>query len=78
MRAGAPVELRDQVARWGEHDRIQSTTPIGTPRLEEVFGDCCQVADMDALSVEVEAQRLWPAGPQRQRRGGFGWVVESV
>jgi hypothetical protein len=55
MGTGTPVELRDQVARWGEHDRIQSTTPIGTPCLEQAFGERCQVANGDPLPVEVEA-----------------------
>jgi hypothetical protein len=76
--AGSPVELRDQVAGGGEHDRIQSTAAVGSPGVEEVFGECGQVADVDPLPVQVEAQCLWPSGPQRQRRGRFGGVVESV
>jgi hypothetical protein len=51
---------------------------VGSPCLEEVFGECCQVADVDPLPVEVEAQRFRPAVAQRQRCGRFGWVVESV
>jgi hypothetical protein len=78
MNAGSPVQFRNQVAGGGKHDRIQSTTPVGSPGVEEVFGECGKVSDVDSLPVEVEAQSLRPSVPQRQRCGGFGGVVESV
>ena len=78
MGTSSPVELRDQVAGWGEHDGFHSMAPVGSPRPEQVFDECCRVADVDPLPVEVEAQRLRPAVPQCQRCGRFDGVVESV
>jgi hypothetical protein len=50
--AGSPVQIRDQVAGWGEHDRVQSFVAVGLPRLEQVLGStrpipkpCCHWAD---------------------------------
>jgi hypothetical protein len=72
--AGSPVQIRDQVAGWGEHDRVQSFVVVGPPRLEQVLGECGQVADVDALAVRV-AQRLQPAVLQRHGGGRFGGIV---
>jgi hypothetical protein len=37
-----------------------------------------QVADVDVLAVQVEAQRLQPAVLQRRGGGRFGGIVESM
>lgn len=54
--AGAGVEFSDQLAGGGEHDRIQTTLPVGAPGGEHVGGHGGQVADVDTLLVEVEAE----------------------
>ena len=51
---GSPVQFGDQVAGWGEHHRVESTAAVGSPSLEQVFGECGQVSDVDPLPVEVE------------------------
>ena len=78
MGAGLLVQFGDQVADWGEHDRVQPTATVGAPCLEQVLGECGKGADVDALSVEVEAQRLRLSVSQRQGCGGFGGVLKSV
>jgi hypothetical protein len=59
--AGPLVELADQFAGGGEHDRIQAAAPVGLPGGEDIFGEGGEVADMDSSLVEVEAERFGPA-----------------
>ena len=47
--AGALVELADQFAGGGEHDRIQAAAPVGLPGREDVLGERGEVADMDCV-----------------------------
>ncbi len=56
--SGAAVELGDQVAGGGEHDRVQPGRPVGSPGGEGVVGGGGEVADMDAALVQVELERL--------------------
>ena len=74
--AGALVELADQVAGGGEHDRVQAV-----PR------SVCQAAKTSSVMVarsptwtrslvEVEPERLGPAVAQGQGGGAFGGVGE--
>ena len=45
--AGALVELADQFAGGGEHDRIQAAAPVGLPGGEHLLGERGEVPDMD-------------------------------
>ena len=74
--AGALVEFGDQLAGGGEHDRVEALVGVGTPRGEGVVGHGGQVTDVDALLVQVEAERAGVAVPQGQRGGRFGGVGE--
>ena len=73
--AGPLVELGDQVAGGGEHDRVQAGGAVGLPGGEDVLGHGGQVADVDAVAVEVEAERLGVALAQREGGGAFGRVA---
>ena len=74
--AGLLVELADQLAGGGEHDRVQPRGTVGLPGREHVLGHGGQVADVHPVAVEVEAQGLGLALAQRQRGGAFGRVGE--
>ena len=58
MGAGASVEVGRWAPGWGEHDRVESSRPVGSPGAERVFGGRGEVADMHATMLEVELQRL--------------------
>ena len=68
MGAGALVELADQFAGGGEHDRIQAAAAVGLPGREDVLGEGGEVPDMDSSLVEVEAERLGPAVAEGEMR----------
>src|SRR5450756_344120 len=74
--AGASVQLGDEVAGRGEHDRVQTLPPVGLPSVEDLVGDAAQVADVDPAPVQVEAERLTMSLAQRQRGAAFGGVGE--
>ena len=78
MGAGALVELADQFAGGGEHDRIQAAAPVGLPGREDLLGERGEVADMDSSLVEVEAERFGPAVAEGEGGGAFGGVGEPV
>ena len=54
--AGLLVQLADQVAGGGEHDRLTARATVATPGLEDFLGHGALVPDVDAPTVEVEAQ----------------------
>ena len=56
MVAGSAVEVGDEVAGGGEHDRVQPGGAVGSPRGEGVLGGLGEVADVDAAMVEVEPE----------------------
>jgi hypothetical protein len=76
--AGALVELADQFPGGGEHARIQAAAPVGLPCREDVLGQGGEVADMDALLVEVEAERFGPAVAEGEGCEAFGGVGKPV
>ena len=78
MVAGALVELADQFAGGGEHDRIQAAAPVGLPGREDLLGEGGEVADMDSSLVEVEAERFGPAIAEGEGCEAFGGVGEPV
>ena len=55
--AGSGVEVGGEVAGRGEHYRIQTPRAVGLPGGKHLIGQCGLVADVDALVVEVEAER---------------------
>ena len=74
--AGSLVELGDEFAGGGEHDRVQPCGAVVLPGGEHLFGDGGEVADVDPLVVEIEPDRLSPAVAQGEGGGGFGRVAE--
>ena len=65
--AGALVELADQFAGGGEHDRIQAAAPVGLPGGEDLLGEGGEVADMDCVAGRGRSRAL-----RVGRRGGRG------
>ena len=74
--AGLLVELADQLAGGGEHDRVQAGGTVGLPGGEDVLGHRGQVAHVHPVAVEVEAQGLGFALAQGQRGAALGGVGE--
>ena len=65
-----------QFAGGGEHDRVQAAVAVGAPGVEQVVGHGGFVADVDAVLVEVEPERLGVAVAQGEGGGAFGGVGE--
>jgi hypothetical protein len=61
MLTGSAVELSDELAGGGEHDRVESDGSIGNPRNEGIFGDLGEITDMNAAMIEIEVECLWLA-----------------
>ena len=76
--AGAVVEVGDQLAGGGEHDRIQPGRPVSRPGGEGVLGGGGQVADVHPAVVEVEVECGGVAVAEGEGGGGFGGVGEAV
>jgi hypothetical protein len=64
--AGAMVELGNEFAGGGEHDRVGPGGVVGLPCGEHLVGHRGQVADVHSVSIEVEPQRLGEAFAQGQ------------
>ena len=78
MRAGAAVELGDEFAGGGEHDRVESGRSVGNPSGERILGRGGEVADVNTAVIEVEAECLGFAVAEGEGGGGFGGVGEAV
>ena len=76
MGLGAVVELGDELAGGGEHDRVQPVVAVVGPRGEHLFGGGGGVADVDPAAVEVEPERLGVPVAKGEGGGGFGGVGE--
>ena len=74
---GAGVEFGDQVAGGGDHEGVRAGVAGGEPGVEDLVGAGAEVADVDAVVVEVEAERFGVAGAQREAGGAFGGVGEA-
>jgi hypothetical protein len=57
MRPGTAVEFGGQLAAGGEHDRVDPRRPIGNPSGERILGGSGNVADVDAIVIEIEVER---------------------
>ena len=71
------VQLSDELAGGGEHDCVAATGVTGLPRCEDVVGHGGQVADVDAVAVQIETQCLWQAFAQGEGGCPFGRVGEA-
>ena len=78
MIPGAAVELGDQLAGRGEHDRVESAGSIGNPSSERILGDLGEITDMNTAMIEIEAECAGIAFPQGERGLCFGRVGEAV
>ena len=78
MIAGAAVELSDEFAGRGEHDRVESVGSVGNPSSERILGDLGEITDMNTAMIEIEAECAGIAFPQGERGLCFGRVGEPV
>jgi hypothetical protein len=78
MLAGAPVEVGDQLAGGGEHDRVESDGSVGNPSGEGILGDLGEITDMNTAMIEIEAECAGISFPQGERGLCFGRVGEAV
>jgi hypothetical protein len=78
MLTGAAVELSDEVAGGGEHDRVESDGSVGNPSRERILGDLCEITDMNTAMMEIEAECAEIAFPLGERGLCFGRVGEAV
>ena len=76
--SGAAVQVGDQIAGGGKHDRVQPGRPVGSPSGEGILGGGGEVADVDATMIQVEVERLRVTVTERKRRVRFGGVGEAV
>ena len=76
--AGAPVQLGDEVTGGGEHDRVEATVTVGLPCAEQLLGRGGGVADVDALPIEVEAERFRSAVTQDEGGSGLCLIIKPV
>jgi hypothetical protein len=58
MLPGTAVELGNELAGGGDHDRIEARCPIRNPSVEGLLGRGGYVADMDTAVIKVEVQCL--------------------
>jgi len=56
MITGSAVEVGDEFAGEGEHDRVQPSGPVGNPRAEGVLGCLGEVADVHPAMIKVERE----------------------
>jgi hypothetical protein len=56
--SGATVEFGDKLAGGGEHDRVKSGRPVEGPGGEGILGGFGNVADVDAIVIEIEVECL--------------------
>lgn len=74
---GAGVEFGDQRSGGGDHEGVGAGVAGGEPGVEDLVGAGAEVADVDAVVVEVEAERFGVAGAEREAGGAFGRVGEA-
>jgi hypothetical protein len=67
MITGSAVEVGDEFAGGGEHDRVQPSGPVGTPRGEGIIGCLGEVADVHPTMIKVEPECA--PGHRREGRG---------
>src|SRR5215207_2094568 len=75
---GALVEAADHFAGRRQHDGVEAVAAVGLPGVEDSVEGGGGVSDMDASTVEVEAERFRPAIAKREGGGGLSRVSEPV
>jgi hypothetical protein len=78
MRAGTAVELGDQVAGGGDHDRVESSRSIGNPSAERILSRGRPIADMNAAVIKVELEPRRVALAEGEGCCRFGRVGEAM
>jgi hypothetical protein len=56
MITGPAVEVGDECAGGGEHDRVQPGGPVGNPRGEDIIGCLGEIADVYPAVIKVERE----------------------
>ena len=56
MITGATVEFGDKLAGGGEHDGVKSGRSVEDPSGEGILGGFGNVADVDAIVIEIEVE----------------------
>jgi hypothetical protein len=56
MITGTAVELGDELAGRGEHDRVESDGSVGNPSSEHIRSDLGNVSDVNPAMIEIEAE----------------------
>ena len=59
MVSGTTVELGDPLAGGGKHDGVKSGRSVQVPSGEGIRGGFGNVADVDAIVIEIEVECLW-------------------
>ena len=65
MITGSAVELSDELAGRGEHDRVESDGSVGNPSGEGILGDLGEITDMNSAMIEIEAEGGFKRWSQR-------------
>ena len=76
--ADAPVQLGDEVAGGGEHDRVKATVTVGQPCAEQLLGRGDGVANVDALPIEVEAESFRSAVTKDEGGSRLCLIIKPV
>ena len=78
MITGSAVEVGDEFAGGGEHDRVEPGGPVGNPRSEGVLGGLGEVADVDAADDQGRTPSARVAVAEGEGGCCFGGVGEAV
>jgi hypothetical protein len=57
IRAGTGVQFGDEVPGGGDHDRVEPGRSVEDPSGEGILGGLGNVADVDAIVIEIEVER---------------------
>jgi hypothetical protein len=76
--AGTPVQLGDEVAGRGDHEAVEAAVTVGLPRAEQLLGRGGGVADVDALLIEIEAERFRSAVTKGEGGGGLCLIIKTA
>ncbi len=78
MITGLSVEFGDKLPGGGEHDRVESCSPVGNPSCEGILRRGREVADMNPAVIKVEVECLGAAVAEGERCCRFGGVGEAM
>jgi hypothetical protein len=78
MAAGSSVQLGDEGAGGGDHDRVESSRSVGNPSVERILSGGSQVADMDTTVIKIELKPRRVAVTEDERCCRFGGIGEAM